>query len=241
MSNAATELADLLEEWTVPSGQTPMTVRSSDPEESRADFWRWQAHALTLVRECDRVVEVMSRSGIEVRGFSYYVDEWYAAVFSYNQGWRETSAGTTPIQPPALLALRQLSPWLSRQWGGTATAEQRHEFSNVLSQLDDLLSEIGADLSEDEQQYVLRLLSAARALLEEHSLVGDSDLRDHLDTLNGALLRAAAELSGKGKMESAKRVLEFISQLVVVAGGLVTTGQSAVDAGKAFMSAIGAN
>lgn len=241
MSNAASELADLLESWTVSGNATPTQTRRETDTEDSADFWRGQSRAVELARECDQAVQAMRRSGIEVRGFTYYIDEWYAAVFSYNLGWRDARPQpSSPIEAPALLALRQLSPWLSRNWGGSTTQEQRHEFSRVLTDLDVLLSEIGDELSSDERQYILRLLTAARTLLEEHAILQDSDIREHLDALNGALLRAAADLTGKGKSESAKRVLDLVSQLVVIAGGLVTVGQTAVDAGRAFMSAIGA-
>ncbi|PZE39734.1 hypothetical protein DEJ31_02655 [Curtobacterium sp. MCPF17_031] len=203
-------------------------------------FWRDQARAVTLVRDCDAAVQAMERAGIEVRGLAYYVDEWYAAAFSENLGWRAGANGASaPIGKSALLALHQLSPWMARNWGGSVTAAQRHDFSRVLKELDDLMAEVGADLTEDERSYVLKLLSAARALLEERSVLSDSDLRDHLDVLNGALLRAAGSLSTAGKMDKAKKLLDVVGQLVVIAGGLATTGQTALDAGKAFLHAIG--
>lgn len=128
---------------------------------------------------------------------------------------------------------------MARNWGGSITAEQRHDFSRVLKQLDDLMTEVGDELTEDERAYVHKLLSAARALLEERTVLSDSDLREHLDVLNGALLRAAGSLHTEGKFDKAKRVLQVVGQLVVIAGGLATTGQTAIEAGEAFFRGIG--
>lgn len=238
MSNPASELAALFESWAVQTGENPRSVRGREGD--ILSFWREQARAVALVRDCDAAVQAMQRSGIEVRGLVYYVDEWYAAAFSENLGWlTNATKPSSPIGMSALLALHQLSPWMSRNWGGSVTAEQRHDFSRVLKQLDDLMTEVGDDLTEDERSYVHTLLSAARALLEERTVLSDSDLREHLDVLNGALLRAAGSLHTEGKFDKAKKVLQVVGQLVVIAGGLATTGQTAIEAGEAFFRGIG--
>jgi hypothetical protein len=239
--NAAARLAELLEAWRVPQGFSPLDVRDSAKDDAAA-FWRSQADAVALVRECDSAVLAMRQSGLEVRGWTPYVAEWYAAVFSANLPWRSNvvaSAGSGAISPEALAALHSLSPWLSLNAAGSATEEQRHAFGALLGQLDALLVECADDLSDQERQYVLRLLGAARELLEEKKVLRDSDLREHLDTLNGALLRIGKTLNDSGKTEKAKKVFGLVVDLLNFGTGVLTLGQAGVEAYATVFKALG--
>jgi len=239
--NAAARLAELFEAWHIPQGYSPLDIRNPENEDASV-FWRSQADAVALVRECDTAVRSMQQSGMEVRGWTPYIADWYAAVFSSNLAWRANatnSGGSRSIRPEAVAALHSLSPWLSLNVAGSATDEQRHAFGGILDQLDSLLVECADDLSDQERQYVLRLLRAARELLEDKTILRDSDLREHLDTLSGALLRMGKTLNDSGKSGKAKKVFGLVVELLNVGTGVLTLGQAGVEAYATVFKALG--
>jgi hypothetical protein len=67
----------------------------------------------------------------------------------------------------------------------------------------------------------------------------DSDLREHLDTLNGALLRIGKTLNDSGKTEKAKKVLEMVVDLLNLGTGVLTLGQTSVEAYATVSKALG--
>lgn len=220
VTNAATELADLLESWEM-VGDRPRIARGGLDDPDDADFWRGQGHAAKLVHTVDAAVQALAASGTDVRGFTRYTAAWHKAVFSVDFVW--TQAYNSPaIADDALAALRALAVILD--WGApgsAATTAQTGQLRDLVRGVRDLLTENEGEVGGQELQYLLRLMSAVEDAVEEHSATGVVDLREHLDRLNGALVSVAAKLAADGHEEEGRKVWSYAMRFVSVYRGLL--------------------
>ena len=220
MTNAASELADLLESWEM-VGERPEVARGGGANADDAEFWRGQGHAAKLVHTVDAAVQALQASGTDVRGFTRYTAAWHRAVFSVDYGWAQ-AYNAPAIGADALAALRALAVILD--WGSPtsgATTAQSGQLRELVRDVRDLLTKNEGAIGGQELQYLLRLMSAVEDALEEHSATGAVDLREHLDRLEGALMSVAAKLAADGHEEEGRKVLTFAMRFVSVSRGLL--------------------
>jgi hypothetical protein len=239
MPNAAFELAKTLDSWKM-SSESAKSARSRSGELDGVQFWRSQASAVELLREVDRMIDSLRRSGQDVTPFEDYVEEYYQAVFSYEVGWQNSAFGAA-LDAHALNSLRFLGMYWDAASVGVSPLEPaaRTGLLGALIEARDALLNLPT-LSQAEREYVYRLVDGAHSFIDEHETLGSADLRQHVERVSGALLSVVAQLPDEDS-ESRQAILSALGRVVHYArGGLQDAAAMAAIAAVALQPAIGA-
>ncbi|OII27540.1 hypothetical protein BIV04_03115 [Frigoribacterium sp. MCBA15_019] len=189
--------------------------------ESEAAFWRGQAAAVAAVKDVDAAVESLRAAGADVRAYEPYVTTWYAAVFSEDYPWSQP-ANAPAVSQNSLLALRGLATTLQFARPSVPGAvAARANLRGLVSEAREALHANSDELDAAELQYVFTLLTSVDTLLAETAVLGESNLREHIDRLNGALVSVAAKLRADGHEEAGNKLWGVALNIVGVYRGLL--------------------
>ncbi|GAA1768364.1 hypothetical protein [Agromyces humatus] len=235
MSNPATELAQILESWEVPRGQSAYNARAVEGEDNVA-FWTRQAQAVTLLRAVIAEIDAMQAAGDDVSAYSAYIATWSEGIFCFHNGWQSGhSQGGTAVEMPSLLALKSLGLLLSKT--GRAVGSSPTQRATLLACLAEALQLIESELDDwdrSEKEYLYRLVASARGALEEHPLLGEIDIRKLLNELIGALTGVALDLrASEGKTDRFDRIMNWVASTAGVVRGIVYDAEALASLGVA--------
>lgn len=186
MTNPASELAFLLENWRiVPNGRSVYALREMD--EQTDDQWRLQVRAAELLSEIDRALEALSESGQNVDHYRKYFVGWARAVFVPDFNWVPGMNGTTAVFEEHLIPmLKATADLLARtDMPVSVTPESRDGSLDALDQIVAALKD--APLAEPVRRYVFELISSCRTVLQESDTLGSVDLFARIHELVGVL------------------------------------------------------
>jgi hypothetical protein len=215
MSNPARALHDLLTGWEVPPGQSVANARGIDDERD-LEAWMRQGAAVDLVRQIEFLLVGMGGVGAEISPYRKALPRWFAACFSFANGWTEGQVHGRPaaaeLDLDLLLALSSQLDTMGES--PVLTAPQLKDLSEVLV-VAEAVARDAADLPHEVRRYVLALIVEARAAISELDTFGAVALRRISVELGGALVVAAGSVpessdARSNLMDVSRRLLFYI-------------------------------
>ena len=197
MKNAAALLADLLEEWDVPQGQSASTQRQKVAQAKSTTFWSMHKLAVGYLLQLERDLDALEAAGDQVSFYRETVSSWYAGVFAYATGWQGGVSSKTPVLDRLeLRLLRALAGQIdAMRLSPRLAASQLADISDALNEAWELID--GAEegvISEAAKRYLLGLIFEASKVIEEIDTFGTAALRSLTFELGGGM-GSVAELA----------------------------------------------
>ncbi|WP_139206973.1 hypothetical protein [Geodermatophilus poikilotrophus] len=196
MKNAAALLADLIEEWTIPKGQTSLGHRREVASKLGSDVWSLHQRAVGYLVQIERDLDALQAAGDDVDYYIETVPSWYQAVFSVAAGWDNAVGSTVRVTDPRdLRLLRALAGTVdTARLSPKLPAEQLADLRIAVKEAGDLVAGAGEDVLKDgPRRYLLGLIFEASKVIEEIEVFGSAALRSVTFELGGAM-GAVAEL-----------------------------------------------
>ncbi|MCZ4301556.1 hypothetical protein [Microbacterium oxydans] len=231
MSNAAHDLADILQDWRVVSKGS--TVRLSRGFENRDDIelWRAQVRAAGLLHEVDRFLEALKLSGRRVEHYLRSYPAWATAVFAPDIRWNEGQNSATGVSSEQSIdLLRALGDNIDSSGLAVSLSTARVRTSKeALDDLIECLQDPNVSLSEVERRYVFELIASVQRVMNESSALGSVDLLRRVHELLGVMNLLAETLAADpatskiaGKIKAAaRRIVPYASFGAKVSAGTI--------------------
>jgi hypothetical protein len=192
MPNSASQLAALLENWSIPPSSTPEKARGLHGV-SDLDFWRGQAKAVALLHDIERTLSGMEAVGNDVSSYRRALPRWYEAVFSYTIPWKAggQSSARAAIADDPLHFLKILGATIDALGLSAEVDDDTIETVSTALTTAFTLAREDPDLTPQLRRYLLALIQEARSAIEELETFGASSVRSVTAELGGAILVAA--------------------------------------------------
>lgn len=91
MLNPATQLAAMLDDWSVPAGHQPVELRRALSRDQGRTLEDEHLRACDYLREISAWIERLS-GRVDVGPYQRALPRWHASVFSFDTGWTNTAA-----------------------------------------------------------------------------------------------------------------------------------------------------
>lgn len=215
MTNAATRLAQKLEDWHVPGNQHPSSIRGFADED---DVKAWRAHAavqhwVTLV---DQTLSGMRADGDDVSLFEPHLPSWYAAVNWVRTPWGSAQGGARhSCDPHSIALLRALGLLIDAADPLDLTEDERRSLSDILKTAREMLEEDAGTLPKDVRRYVWGLIIRAQAIVDDYETFGTETVREVALELAGVMQAQGERAEQHGDPERAGRWKSLVVQLLV--------------------------
>jgi hypothetical protein len=205
VTNPATALAGLLEQWTVRPNKSPEEVRGKYSDPKGREFWRGQAKAVDLAFRVDNLLRGMEAAGQPTAMFSASIVSWYEAVFAFSVPWQTTDGAERQIIERARLEnLQGLGVMLDQVGVVEIAGDETQRLRTVLDEAKQLVAS-DKSLSHETRRYIWSLIVEAQATLDEIDTFGDEPSRSILLELGGAMTVQAEIAEGEGDQATASR------------------------------------
>jgi|GEM_PF-4952737 len=212
--NPAEELADLLDSWNMP-GQDDMTIYARR-EGSSHDIvmWRRHQHAMILLAQVGVALDNLERMGKNTAGWRIHEAELHRAIVLPDHIWGQP-AGAPMIDASAIGSLRALGTLIDLVATPAPSTQAKIDLlAEVLAEGVALVADESIPLQPAERAYILTLLQELRDVVEQKMVLGDVDLQERVDRLNGALLRVAADFADAGDPATAEKFQAIIGKIL---------------------------
>lgn len=219
MSNAAHELADLLENWRVVPRSSTVRLSRGYENSDTVELWRAQVHAADLLREVDRFIDAVRLSGRSVDHYLRSYPAWARVVFAPDIRWNEGVGSAASLgELQSIDLLRALGDIIDSS--GLAVpldTESVRSSQDALSDLLDYLNDPEISLSRVERQYVFELIASVQRVMDESSVLGSVDLLRRVHELLGVMNMLAETLAAdpattnlsKKIKQAARRIIPY--------------------------------
>ena len=168
MTNPATELAALLQSWTVPQGRAPRQAREAVANELGRSVTEEQARACRHLADIERWIARLELRGINVSGYRANQPRWQEAVFSVHVPYTAAVRSETAALPAdPMHSLTALSGAIDLAGGVLELSPE--SFERAMSAVTSAEKFVqGADgISQSLRLHLLGLLAAIREALGE--------------------------------------------------------------------------
>jgi len=229
MSNPATELAQILESWSIAEGSN--TANTRELAGGTVEGWRKTGHAASLLVAIDVELDAMAASGDDVSDYRAYMTQWYEGVFSFQNGWQQGKQTATPALPEAPMRMLKVLGLMISKFGRSSLGSPTQRGAS-LACIREAIAMLETDLEDwdkSEKEYLYRLLAAARRAIEERGVVGETDLRALMNELIGGMTAVALDLRASEGQSSNRftRVMDWVGRTIGVSRGILYDTEAA--------------
>jgi hypothetical protein len=227
MSNPATLLADLLDQWRVPNGQSIANVRrewaaSNDDKE----FWKIQRTAVRYLQEIDDALASMeAQTNKDMSFYRSQMSAWHSMVFGVQHGWEGGVSGGYEVDGAALNLLQALGHMLdATNYAPDLTPDALQDLLETIRESRDLVVE--AQFPDTLATHLLGLLREAEDAVVDFNMSGTVKIRSAAEKASGAMIMASADetiANDPGKISKFRQVAGHIMLTVAVSSGTNVT------------------
>lgn len=222
--NAAALLADLIDGWTVTSGQRPEQVRGfSSPHDLGA--WRANNVPVDLLRTVDNLIQGMAAAGEDISMFEPSITHWYSAVHFGTLPWGNAQQGGNPRRacPETHVALLRAFGAVINGWQPISLDEaDQRSLADVLAQAEELIDDESTHMPADVRFYLWGLIARARKVVEHLDEYGAQAAREVCIELGGALIVHGEQVKTDGDAARGSRIQA--AGVMLVSGFMGTFG-----------------
>ncbi|KAB1883642.1 hypothetical protein F6W70_13680 [Microbacterium maritypicum] len=231
MTNAAQELADILDGWRVVSkGNSIRTLRSLHADSP--DEWRGQVRAFGLLHEVDSYLASAQLGGRNVDHYLRAYPQWAKALVAPDMLWSDAVTGSARgvVDQGSIDVLRALGDIMdSSQLSVSLSPEMTIDGLAAVDALLEALSDPSVHLREAERRYVYELIASVRRVFEESTVLGSVDLLGRVHELLGVMSLLAETLAkdpqtsklAKKIKDAARRIVPYASFGAKVGAGTI--------------------
>lgn len=242
MSNAADDLADILESWAIAEKRTTAGARTSDRKGGATlDYWREHQRALTLLAA---VAEFVAKVGAQRPNPAHQslILRCYQAVFGFQPNWSDqnTQSGEKSLMSEGDIGLLRTIGMVMEQ-GGTLIAPSDEAMLGIregLGELRELLGDL-TDLPAELRSYLIVLVGEAEQAIVDVEGFGYLTVRSKVAEIGGLVVSIVLS-DVVADPEKQNRLAGLAKNLLGnVAGNLVASGAIAAGAGASVVLGLG--
>lgn len=235
MTNAAAELARLLDQWNpVQPGESVMTLRGM-METDTDEFWIGQVKVAGLLAQILRDLDSLEAAGTNVDHYRRAIPSWAGAVFVPEMAWSDVrSVGESVLGISSLDMLKGFADLVEASDMRVRVPRERSDsILLTLAELTDLIKSDELDLGLAQKRYAFELLNSVRAVLDSASISTNSDFVRRVNELVGFLTLLADELDLSGEKSDLSKRVRLAARKIVPwivwssAGGATIIGMAA--------------
>ncbi|MDQ0103689.1 hypothetical protein J2T10_003354 [Paenarthrobacter nicotinovorans] len=196
MTNPATTLRALFEEWKDPEQQSPYHARGFNAGANGNAYVEHET-AIRAIADISRALDVLEAEGHRVAHYKRSMKLFIDALLNVPHAWTQAGVQTQTLTPHMFDMLEALEGFLD----SNTPMLTDHARANI----DELLDEVMAALDEDDElptllrEHLTRVVHTLRTCLEEFAATGRADLKTGLYDLWVSLYAASGATTGENQ------------------------------------------